>query len=156
MRLLVLVDGLHSKEVFAALSRLVGLDGADVLIAYVTAPAPRSGLDLVMRRPGGRPLPPHREQELREAEVRAAGDATSDAERIARAYSTSVEAIHVTGEPGPAVCDLAERRIADLVVVRAGGRDRPAIGPGSLGPTAKFITDHCTRPVLLLRTDALS
>ena len=151
MKVLVLVDGLHSREDLDALARLVDLRSAEVLLAYVAGPGPRAGLDLVTHRPGGRPLAPHRERELREAEELAAGDAIVDAEAAARGHGASVEAIRLEGEAGRAVCELAERRHADLVVVRAGGRDRPPTGPHSLGPAARFIADHCRSAVLLLR-----
>jgi hypothetical protein len=41
--------------------------------------------------------------------------------------------------------------IIDLIAIRAGGRDQPPVGPKSLGPTARFISDHGPCPVLLLR-----
>jgi nucleotide-binding universal stress UspA family protein len=152
MRVLILVDRLHSSETLAAVSRLVELGEAEVLLAYVEGPASRAGLELMRHRPGGRALPSHREHAIREAEETATASAVSDAEAAARAYSANVETVRLAGEPGRAICELAERRRADLVVVRAGGRDRPPIGPGSLGPAARFIADHCRTPVLLLRS----
>jgi nucleotide-binding universal stress UspA family protein len=149
--LLVLVDGLHNEETFAALSRLVGLQDAAVLLVFVRSPGPRAGLDLVRRRPGGHRLPPHREHELSQAELEAGAGALVEAERLARASAASVETMQVSGEPGRTVCELAARRNVDLVVIRAGGRDRPPLGPGSLGPTARYVTDHSPAPVLLVR-----
>jgi nucleotide-binding universal stress UspA family protein len=152
MKVLVLVDGLHSGETLEAVARLLDLKSAELLLAYIEGPAPRAGLDVAMGRPAGAPLPPRRKQELREAESSAGDAAISDAERAARAVGGRFETIRLTGEAGREICELAARRQADLVVVRAGGRDRPPIGPGSLGPAAKFIADHCKSPVLLLRT----
>ena len=152
VKVLVLVDGLHSQETFDALARLVDLKTADLLLAYVAGRGPRAGLDIVTHRPGSRPLPPHRERELREAEDVAGDAAIADAEAAARRHSPRVEAIRLSGDAGHAVCEIADQRRADLVVVRAGGWDRPPIGPGSLGPAARFIADHCRVPVLLLRT----
>ena len=152
MKVLVLIDGLHSREILDALARLVDLRSAELLLAYVSGPAPRAGLDLVRRRPGDRPLPPHRERELREAEDTAGGDALSDAETAARELGAAVDSIRLAGEPGRAICELADERRADLVVVRAGGWDRPPMGGPALGPAARFIADHCRAPVLLLRT----
>ncbi len=152
MRILVLVDGRHSTAVLDAVAKLLPLEDAEVLLAYVGGSGPRAGLDLVRQRPGARPMPPHREQDLRDAEVSAGAEAIARAHAAARAYATAIESIQLGGEPGPAICDLADRREADLVVVHVGGPDRPPIGPKSLGPAARFIADHCSRPVLLLRT----
>jgi nucleotide-binding universal stress UspA family protein len=152
VRVLVLVDGLHHREMIDTLSGLLDLRGAELLLAYVAGPAPRAGLELMTHRPGRRPLPPHREHELRMAEDLAAGDAIDEAEETARRHGAKTESIRLAGEPGRAVCEQAEHRRADLVVVHAGGRDRPPTGPRSLGPTARFITDHCRTAVLLLRS----
>lgn len=85
------------------------------------------------------------------AESFGAIDALTEAERLGRSHAARVETIQMTGEPGRAVCEVAARRGSDLVVVRAGGRDRPPIGQASLGPTARFIADHSPTPVLLIR-----
>lgn len=151
MRVLVLVDGLHSKELFSLLSQLVPLRETEVLLVFVRSPIGRAGLEMIRHRPGARHLPPHREAELRQAEVAAGDDALAEAEEVARAAGASVETMQVTGEPGRALCEVAATRGVDLVVVRAGGRDRPPLGPASLGPVARFVTDHCPAPVLLLR-----
>jgi len=149
--MLVLVNGLHNQELFASLSRLVRLKEAEVLLAFVRGPGARSGLELPRPRPGGHHLPPHRERELIEAEIAGGAEALSEAEELARSAGASVETMQLTGEPGRAICEVAARRKVDLVVVRAGGRDRPPLGPASLGPTARFVTDHSPVPVLLLR-----
>ncbi len=149
--MLVLVNGLHNQELFASLSRLVRLKEAEVLLAFVRGPGARSGLELTRPRPGGHHLPPHRERELIEAEIAGGAEALSEAEELARSAGASVETMQLTGEPGRAICEVAARRKVDLVVVRAGGRDRPPLGPASLGPTARFVTDHSPVPVLLLR-----
>ncbi len=152
MKVLVLIDGIHGAEIVNGLARVVDLRGGEVLLAYVEGPDARAGLELIrQQRPGARPLPPYRERDLREAEDSVGGAAMAEAEFAVREHGASAEPIRVTGKPGHAVCNLAVQRHADLVVVRAGGRDRPP-GPGSLGPAARFITDHSRVPVLLLRT----
>lgn len=151
MRILVLINGQHTTETFGSLRRLLDLSEADLLLAYVRGPGPRAGLEMIRHRPGGRRLPPHRERELMEAEAAGGADAIAEATDLARSFTPRVEAIQLSGEPGRSICELAASRGADLVVVRAAGRDRPPIGPGSLGPTARFITDHSLCPVLLLR-----
>jgi nucleotide-binding universal stress UspA family protein len=151
MRVLILVDGFHTKQLMTSLTRLVNLDHFELLLVYVQGPAPRAGLDLVRRRPGRHGLPPLRERELAQAELEESANALAEAEKLAHPLSRNVESIQVTGEPGHAVCDIASRQGAELIVMRAGGRDQPRIGPGSLGPTARFVADHSPCPVLLLR-----
>ena len=151
MRILVLVDGLHTREVLETLAGLVRLGDAGVLLAYVRSASSRAGLEMVSRRPGHGRLPPHRRAQVIEAEEAGGAEALAEAERLARDHAASVEALQIEGDAGRAICELAARRDIDLVVVRAGGRDRPPMGPASLGPTARFIADHCTSPVLLLR-----
>lgn len=150
MKALVLIDGLHTGEVLDALSGVVPLDRADLMLAYVRR-ADHGPLELARRRPAARPIPPHRERDLRQAEEAAGADAVAEAKELAGGHARSVETFELTGDPGPAVCELAAARGADVVVVRTGGRDRPPFGPAVLGPTARFIAGHCVRPVLLLR-----
>ena len=151
MRILVLVDGLHTDELLEMLAGLVRLGDADVLLAYVRSASSRAGLEMVSRRPGHGRLPPHRRAQVIESEEAGGAEALAEAERLMRDHAASIDVLQVEGDAGRAICQLAARRDIDLVVVRAGGRDRPALGPASLGPTARFIADHCTAPVLLLR-----
>lgn len=151
LRIAVLVDGLHTAEVFRALAPLVRLGDAELLLVYVRSASSRAGLEMVSRRPGHGTLPPHRRDEIVHAEVAGGADALDEAAEIARRHAASVESVQLEGDAGRAVCELAARRRIDLVVVRAGGRDRPPLGPASLGPTARFVADHCAAPVLLLR-----
>ena len=152
MRLLILVDGLHTEEMLQSLSVLLRLSEAELLLVFVRSAGPRAGLGLVRHRPGHRALPPARERDLAQAELQGAEAALQEAERLARPLAKSVSAHRLDAdEAGRAVCDLAARQNVDLVIVRARGRDQPP-GPRSLGPTARFISDHCRCPVLLLRT----
>jgi nucleotide-binding universal stress UspA family protein len=152
MKVLVLVDGQHSRDTLDRLSRLLELTGTELLLAYIEGPSGRAGLEMVRGQPVSRPMPPHRERELHEAEEVAGEAAIADAEAAARDHGAKTETIRIAGKPGHTICALADELRADLVVVRAGGKDRPPIGPGSLGPAARFIADHCRAPVLLLRT----
>jgi nucleotide-binding universal stress UspA family protein len=151
LRVLVLVDALHPGELVEAVERVVSGSEVDVLLVYVEGPSARAGVEMLGRRPGGGHLPPHRQLGMAEAEAARAREALADAEALARRRMASVEVLTASGEAGPVVCELAARRHADLLVVRAGGRDRPPVGPKSLGPAARFITDHSPCPVLLLR-----
>lgn len=152
MRILVLVDGLHAVEMLDQLAGLLPFDGAELLLVYVRPRGPRAGLDIISRRPGRHPIPPHRRAELIAAEDAGIGETLAEADSTARRHGAATELLRVEGEPGHALCELAAHRQVDLVAVRAGGADRPPLGPGSLGPVARFVTDHCASPVLLLRT----
>jgi hypothetical protein len=59
MRVLILVDRLHSSETLAAVSRLVELGEAEVLLAYVEGPASRAGLELMRQGPAARFIADH-------------------------------------------------------------------------------------------------
>jgi nucleotide-binding universal stress UspA family protein len=153
MRVLLLVDGFHTGELLNTLARLVSLQEAQLLLVYVEGPGPRTGLDLVRRRPGGDRLPPHRARELGEVELERGASALAEAQNLARPMVGSVETMRVRGEPGRAVCEFAALERIDLIAIRAGGRDQPLLGPRSLGPIARFVSDHSPCPVLLLRAD---
>jgi nucleotide-binding universal stress UspA family protein len=151
LRILMLVDGFDTQGLFDSLARLLQLRQAELLLVFVHRTGPRPGLELAPRRPGGHDLAPHRERELANAEVEGGNQALAEAEKIARQLGARVESRHLDGEPGHVVCELAKAERADLVAVRGTGHGRPQVGPGSLGPTARFIVDHSPCPVLLLR-----
>jgi nucleotide-binding universal stress UspA family protein len=150
-KIVVLIDGMHSRELLGELDDVVRVSGAELLLVYVRGRGPRSGLDLVRRRPGGLRMPPHRQQAIAEAEEVRGSEAIDEAGRIAEQLGARVRKVVVDGEAGQVVTELARREQADAVAVRAGGRDRPPMGPGSLGPAARFIADHCKCTVVLLR-----
>lgn len=154
MRIGLLVDGLHDRETIERLAKLTALGGAELLLVYVHGAGPRGGLEMVRHRPGGRGLPRHREHQLAEAERSRGTEALADAARHAATLGVTARTFELTGEPGKEVCELAARERMDLFVVRAGGRDAPPVGPRSVGPAARFITDHSPCPVLVIRGDA--
>ena len=60
------------------------------------------------------------------------------------------------GEPGREICAVAEAVGASLVVLFASRRARAGSGPHSVGHTARFVLDHATCPVLLVRGNPAS
>jgi nucleotide-binding universal stress UspA family protein len=150
-RILVLIDGVHTHELLAQIQELTRIDESELILLYVRGRGPRVGLNLMRHRPGRPPIPAHRERVIESAEQARGADALDEAEEILRASGSSAKRIEADGEPGHVVCDYAGRERADVVVVRAAGRDQPALGPRSLGPTARYVADHCPCPVLLLR-----
>lgn len=55
----------------------------------------------------------------------------------------------IEGDPGAAICDVAEEIDADLVVV--GNHGRNALARLVLGSTSTYVVHHCRRPVLVVR-----
>jgi nucleotide-binding universal stress UspA family protein len=150
LRALVLVDGFNTQELLESLGRLLQLRDAELLLVYVRGPGPRRGLDLVQMRPGGQRVPPHRERDMADAELDRGATALAEAVTMARRVAAAVQSRQIHGEPGHSVCELAAWERVDVVVLRPGGGGQP-IGQTSLGPTARFVTDHSPCPVLLLR-----
>jgi nucleotide-binding universal stress UspA family protein len=151
MRIVVLVDGMHTHGVLGALSRLVALDQAELILVYVQGSGPRAGLEVLRHSPGGPEIAPGRVREMAAAEEARGDDALAEAGRLAGPMAAAIKLARLEGEPGRVVCELAAGEHADLVAVRAGGKDQPPVGPKSLGPAARFIADHSPCPVLLLR-----
>jgi nucleotide-binding universal stress UspA family protein len=154
LRIIVLVDGFDTEGLFDPLERILRLGESELLLVFVRRTGPRAGLELAPRRPGGHELPPRRERELADAEIVAGTQALADAERMASRMATRVESRQLEGDPGHVVCELAKAERADLIAMRGTGHGRPPVGPGSLGPLARFIVDHSPCPVLLLRDGA--
>lgn len=151
VRVLLVIDGLHTQELLGSLARTSPLTEAELWLVYVRGPGARAGLEMVRRRPGGGPLPPGRERGLDEAESARAAESLGEAEVLARPLAAAVRTMQLDGEPGRVVCDLARAEGIDLVAIRVGGKDQPPLGPRSLGPAARYIADHSPCPVLLIR-----
>lgn len=151
VRVLLVIDGLHTRDLLGSVARTCPLTEAELWLVYVRGPGARAGLEMVRRRPGGRPLPPGRERGLDEAESARAADSLAEAEALARPLAAVVRTMQLEGEPGRVVCELARAEGIDLVAIRVGGKDQPPLGPRSLGPAATYIADHSPCPVLLIR-----
>jgi nucleotide-binding universal stress UspA family protein len=151
LRTIVLVDGFDTDGLFDSLGRLLQLSETELLLVFVRRTGPRPGLELAPRRPGGHDLPPHRERDLAGAEIAGGIEALAEAEHVASRMAARVESRQLDGDPGHVVCEIAKDERADLVAVRGTAQGRPPVGPGSLGPIARFIVDHSPCPVLLLR-----
>jgi nucleotide-binding universal stress UspA family protein len=149
--MVVLVDGLHSRELIEGLVAAVGVADNEFMLVYVHGRGPRASLDMLRHRPGGAGLPPARDIVISDAEHARARSALDEAEQVARDAGATTRRFEVDGEPGRAVCDVARREHADIVAVRIAGKDRPPVGPRTLGPAARWIADHAACPVLLLR-----
>lgn len=141
-RILVLVDGIHTRELLAGLGEIVRSDGTELVLVYVVGHGPRASLDMVRRRPGGVHMPPHRERSLSTAERARAGEALEEAARLVPPAARVRTAV-LEGEPGHAMVELAVRERAVALVVRG--------APRGLGPIGRFIADHAPCAVIFVR-----
>jgi nucleotide-binding universal stress UspA family protein len=153
MRVLLLIDGLHTKELLGSLAQLVRLGESELLLVYVRGPASRTSLGMVTHRPGRQEIAPHRALEVSRAEQERAAAALAEAAALAGPLAAAVDSMEKEGEAGRVVCEVATAWRADLVAVRSRGRDRPPGGKATLGPAAHYIADHAPCPVLLLHGD---
>lgn len=153
MRILLGVAERGAPELLAELDGILPVRGVELVLAHVIDTGARGELERQRGRlHPPRPLPPHRQRVIGEAERQAAVAALQEADQAARALGAVAETVTVEGEPGRVLAGLAESRSCELVVVgaRVDRRDeRP--GPHSVGHTARFVLDHSPRPVLLLR-----
>ncbi len=149
--MVLLVDGLHTRELLDAAAEMGALRQSSLLLAYVRPHGAHAGMEMLRRRPGSPRPPAAREARIHEAEHERGVEALHEAATLAAPLAGSVDTVELDGEPGPAVCQLAVQCAADLLIVRAGGRDQPGPAMRSLGPTARFIADHSPCPVLLVR-----
>jgi nucleotide-binding universal stress UspA family protein len=102
----------------------------------------------------GHPVPPpEREWPLDEAERAAGATVLAEARAEAERAGFSVETDIRKGRPEQIIVQAAGDRNCRLIVVRAeeGSQGRPQIGPESVGHSARFVLDHATCDVLLLR-----
>jgi nucleotide-binding universal stress UspA family protein len=153
VRLLVGVAEMGAPGLLARVNGLVALRGHEVLLVHVIDTGPRSELHLGRERVPRRPLPPHRERAVGEAEREAARTLLDEAAAIARRLGAETYAGTAEGEPGRVLCALAAEHGCTAVAVGARAREaaegRP--GPHSVGHTARFVLDHAPCPVLLVR-----
>lgn len=132
-------------------------DDLRLLLVYVINQEHHEALHV----PGGlgrlRAPRPARQQAITQADEQAATIA------IQRAYDTAIaaglrpeqiERQTISGRPEDAIVALAEQRGCDLIVLRA--RDEVHVhvprGPASIGHVTRFILDHATCDVLLMRS----
>lgn len=81
-------------------------------------------------------------------EVQMQGARAMLEELVREVPGSSIEQVIVNGSPAEAVCQQAEERGADLVVV--GSRGLATVGRWLLGSVSDRIVHHCRRPVLVV------
>jgi nucleotide-binding universal stress UspA family protein len=115
----------------------------------------RGRVDLGLLRagiPGAGPLGAEQRAAIEAAGRERAGAVLAATETIIRLHGRASGGVfRRVGEPGREICSLAVAERADLIVLRAKRRQGPAVGPPSVGHTARFVLDHAPCPVLLLK-----
>lgn len=153
MIVLIPVSGQEDERFFRHAAELLPLTRVEtVLLAHVIDAGARGDVEIGRDRYLlHRPLPEHRVQELSEAEQGKARDALVFAHQALTAAGVPEAALRevvLHGKPREALRDLAVQQEASVTVVPA----RPGKpGPHSLGKTARFLTDHVSGAVLLIR-----
>jgi nucleotide-binding universal stress UspA family protein len=152
MKVLVGIDRRGGPILLNALNHLLPLAGQEVVLAHVIDNGMRGELQLTRGRLLPRHLPPHHLRAITEAEREAAEAALNEASRAAEMLRAIPYPVLAEGEPGRVLSRLVAEEGCHLAVVaaRSGKRPEPP-GPRSVGHTARFVLDHCPRPVLLLR-----
>jgi len=150
MRALCCLDGTNVERVSKATEMLLATQSLTLGILYVIDTGPRKDIEHTRERflrPPGPPSP--RNHEMQQAEHAAAEDILNEALR----YLPGAETFQRQGRPEREIVNAAAEWQADLVIItpRAEYGGKPAIGPKSVGPVARFVLDHAPCPVLLVR-----
>jgi nucleotide-binding universal stress UspA family protein len=153
---MVIVCGIGRQHGPELLQRLVPLvaPGPEVLLVHVIDDGPRQRWEQVQSpfRPGPKGRADRRLQ-MERAEHGSAEAILAEAQAHAQQLGLRSLVRVAQGTPERALVDIAQETAAALVVV--GARDlpdgHPALGPASVGRTARFVLDHAPCPVLLLR-----
>jgi nucleotide-binding universal stress UspA family protein len=152
MRIVVGIDGSRTREQLRTLDRLLSLRGHELVLVYVHDTGVRGELEFLRERVLRRGLSEPDLARVGQAEAARAEAITKEAEAAARELEAQFRTVTEVGEPGRVLISIATDQQADLIVVaaRSGDLSVPA-GPKSLGHTARFVVDHSSCPVLLLR-----
>lgn len=152
MHVLIAVKGPEPEEFFTRIGAL--LPGAALgMLVHVIDERPHREIEMVERHSLlHRNLPSERAKRMESAEREAAQRVLDRAQQLlarARFTNAAVEQVIVRGRPEREIVRIADDREADLVVVCGRREKRP--GPKSVGKVARFVLDHVTCDVLLVR-----
>ena len=150
MRVLCCLDGTNIEQVHEAISTMLRAAAPTIVIIYVIDSGPHGEIERQRERFLRRTqLPPHRREQMQQAESIAAQGILEEGGR----YFPGAEPIRKEGRPEREIVNTAERWSADLVVIcpRSSQSAGPPLGPKSMGHVARFVLDHAPCPVLLVR-----
>ena len=146
-RVLIGIDGTPQSEVLVRRAWPLLPKPARLTIAMVVRPVPVAGVAAPAMQPAAAAWP-IASTDAQEASLDAA---RSTAEALAARFGDDVESHVALGEPGPALCALAETDHYNMIVV---GSER--LGPLRrvvLGSVSDHVVHHATCPVLVMHDD---
>lgn len=88
------------------------------------------------------------EQQL---EQEQAAERAADEDALDQALGLTTEHLVEVGEPGPTICEVAEREAVDVIVV--GSHGHGLIQRVLMGSVSTHVLHHAPCPVLVIRTD---
>lgn len=148
MRVLCCLDGTNIEHITKALSALVSVEERSVGLLYVTDTGPHHEMERKRERLLRHPSSTLQEK-MQQAELGASQDILQEGLR----YLPQAEALSRSGKPEQEIVQYAAEWHADLIIIcpRSPTFGGPALGPKSVGHVARFVLDHASCPVLLLR-----
>jgi nucleotide-binding universal stress UspA family protein len=161
MRVLCCLDGANAEVLARAVQTMLRSEALRIGLLYVTDTRPHGELERQRERFLRPPrLPPLRQEELRRAEQETADDILREGERFFDGLPT--ELLRREGRAEEQILACAGEWRAELIVLCARSsllgsvphpphRPHPLQGPGSVGHVARFVLDHASCPVLLIR-----
>jgi nucleotide-binding universal stress UspA family protein len=138
------------------LQRLAPLreSGEELLLVHVIDIDPRQRWEQAPHplHPGPHPHP-ERDRHMDEAEMRSGEAILSEAQAEAQRLGWAVSVCLERGNPERMLVQVARETGASLLVefARELPEGHPLVGPPSIGHTERFVLDHASCPVLLLR-----
>ena len=155
MKVICAIGQRGGPELIQRMTEIIGNE-AECLFLHVIDTGPRHDLKEFMRGPLHRL--PHQGKPAHEEEVKAAEEAAGQAaieetleaaQKIGLKVSSSIK----QGRPEEVIIQAAEEMKPDLIVMwaREGAIGRKSIGPASIGHIARFVLDHATCDILLLK-----
>lgn len=155
MRVICAIGQRGGPELIQRMTKIIGNE-AECLFLHVIDTRPRHDLEDYLRGPLHR-LPHHgkhaREEDVKAAEETARQVAIEETLEAARKVGLKTSSSIKQGRPEEIILQVAQEMQADLIVIwaREGAIGRSLIGPASVGHIARFVLDHATRDILLLR-----
>ncbi len=150
MRVLCCLDGSNIEQLHQAISTMLRGDDLTLGAMYVIDAGPQGDIERQRERyfrTG--PLSSSRKEQIQQAERSAAQDILDEGSR----YLPGAELLLKTGRPEREIVASAVTWKADLIMICPRSPNKPGTptGPKSVGHTARFVLDHATCPVLLVR-----
>jgi nucleotide-binding universal stress UspA family protein len=152
MRVLCAIGRRGGPELIQRVADVIG-GKPELLLLCVIDAGPRHDLEHLLGPLRHGPLGPGREQALRATEEAAGKAALEETLAAAQEAGFSASTIIERGKPEQVIVRVAGDEEGSLIAIwaREGAEGHPRIGPASVGHTARYVVDHASCDVLLLR-----